>query len=152
MSIAKEFERRVKEQLSAIKNVFVLRLYDFIGARDYPSDFIVYKKPNLICLECKTCQLKSFPFSNISDTQWTGMLGAIKSILGIKAYVIIWFYMCDKTLLCSMKTLEQMKAEGYKSIRYDIQREGIYEVRGTKKSKYYTYDFEKLLKQIAKEK
>lgn len=151
-TIAKEFESKIKKQLFEIKNVYPIRLYDFIGARDYPSDFIVYKKPNLICLECKTCQLKSFPFSNISDTQWTGMLGAIKKAIGVKAYVIIWFYMCDKTLLCSMKTLEQMKAEGYKSIRYDMQREGIYEVKGTKKSKYYTYDFEKLLKQIAEEK
>ena len=70
-SLAKEFEKRIKDQLFNIKNVYPIRLYDFIGARDYPSDFIVYKKPHLICLECKTCQLKSFPFTNISPSNIT---------------------------------------------------------------------------------
>lgn len=147
-SIAKNFEQKVKEQLQNIKNLYVLRLYDFIGARDYPSDFLVYKKPHLICLECKTSQLKSFPFSNISDNQWNGMLYALKKAVGIKSYVLIWFYMYDKTLLCDMKALEQMKKEGKKSIRYDVQGNGIYEVTGEKKTKYYKYDFETLLKQI----
>ena len=147
-SLAKNFEAKVKEQLNLLDNVYPIRLYDFIGARDYPSDFIVYKKPHLICLECKTCQLKSFPFSNISDSQWHGMLSAIKKAIGVKSYVLIWFYMQDKTLLCDMKTLEKMRKEGKKSIRFDEQGDGIYELEGEKKSKYYKYDFEKLLKQI----
>ena len=137
-SLAKNFEVKVKEQLNLLDNVYPIRLYDFIGARDYPSDFIVYKKPHL----------KSFPFTNISDSQWHGMLSAIKKAIGVKSYVLIWFYMNDKTLLCDMKTLEKMRKDGKKSIRFDEQGDGIYEVEGEKKSKYYKYDFEKLLKQI----
>lgn len=147
-NLAKNFEKNVKDQLNLLKNTYIIRLYDFIGARDYPSDFVVYKKPHLICLECKTCQLKSFPFSNISDNQWHGMLSAIKKAIGVKSYVLIWFYMYDTTLLCDMKTLEKMRKEGKKSIRYDTRGDGIYEVLGEKKSKYFKYDFESLLKQI----
>ena len=148
MSIAKNFEKKVKDQLDNIDGVYTLRLYDFIGARDYPSDFIIYKKPHLICLECKTSQLKSFPFSNISDNQWHGMLSAIKKAVGIKSYVLIWFYEQDTTLCCDIQTLLQMKEHGKKSIRFDTEAEGIYKVEGQKKSKYFVYDFEKLLEQI----
>lgn len=78
MSIAKETEKRIKEQIEQIPDAYVIRLYDFIGARDYPSDILVFYKNTLILLEIKTCQVKSFPFSHISDNQWKGMIYALK--------------------------------------------------------------------------
>lgn len=147
MSIAKETEKRIKEQIEKVKGAYVLRLYDFIGARDYPSDLLVFYKRNLILLEIKTSQLKSFPFSNISDNQYTGMLCAIKKATGIKSYVLIWFYTQDTTLLCNIETIQKLK-ETQKSIRYDS--EDVYKVKGQKKNKYYEYDIKDMLDYIIK--
>lgn len=151
ISLAKNFEHNVKAQLSNVDNVYVLRLYDTMfaarGIRN-PSDFIAYKKPNMILLECKTTAGASLPFKNISDGQWEDIYNATQKAKGIRGIILVWFYDKDTTLAIDIRKLVELKNNGDKSIRYDATGDGIIKVRGTKAKLYYTYDFKKMLEEV----
>lgn len=153
ISLAKNFEHNVKAQLSNVDNVYVLRLYDTMfaarGIRN-PSDFIAYKKPNMILLECKTTAGASLPFKNISDGQWEDIYNATKKADGIIGIILVWFYDKDVTLAIDIRKLVALKLMGEKSIRYDACGDGIIQVHGTKAKLYYTYDFKSMLEEVRK--
>ena len=153
ISLAKNFEHNVKAQLSDVKDVYVLRLYDTMfaarGIRN-PADFIAYKKPNMILLECKTTAGASLPFKNISDGQWEDIYNATQKAKGILGVILIWYYDKDVTLAVDIRKLVALKLMGEKSIRHDACGEGIIKVHGTKAKLYYTYDFKSMLEEVRK--
>lgn len=153
ISLAKNFEHNVKAQLSDVKDVYVLRLYDTMfaarGIRN-PADFIAYKKPNMILLECKTTAGASLPFKNISDGQWEDIYNATQKAKGILGVILIWYYDKDVTLAVDIRKLVALKLMGEKSIRYDACGEGIIKVHGAKAKLYYTYDFKSMLEEVRK--
>ena len=153
ISLAKNFEHKVKAQLSNVDNVYVLRLYDTMfaakGIRN-PSDFIAYKKPNMILLECKTTAGASLPFKNISDGQWEDIYNATQKAKGILGVILIWYYDKDVTLAVDIRKLVELKNNGEKSLRFDACGEGIIKVHGAKAKLYYTYDFKSMLEEVRK--
>lgn len=153
LSLAKNFEHNVKAQLSDVKDVYVLRLYDTMfaakGIRN-PADFIAYKKPNMILLECKTTAGASLPFKNISDGQWEDIYNATQKAKGIRGIILVWFYDKDTTLAIDIRKLVELKNNGDKSIRYDATGDGIIKVEGEKSRLYFKYDFDTMLNEVRK--
>lgn len=153
LSLAKNFEHNVKAQLSDVKDVYVLRLYDTMfaarGIRN-PADFIAYKKPNMILLECKTTSGASLPFKNISDGQWEDIYNATQKAKGIRGIILVWFYDKDTTLAIDIRKLVELKNNGDKSIRYGATGDGIIKVEGEKSRLYFKYDFDAMLNEVRK--
>ena len=73
----KQFENVIKESFQKVSNVSIDRLHDqttgFANSANI-CDFIVYKEPYEYYIECKSVHGNTLPFSNISDTQWNGLL------------------------------------------------------------------------------
>ena len=91
------------------------------------------------------------PFSNISETQWNGLLEK-SNIEGVYAGIICWWVDKDVTLFIPIQTLDFYKYKGDKSVRYDIfdlwvNYEAI-ELKGKKKRVFWEYDMEEFFNQI----
>lgn len=149
MSLAKNFENLVREQLGEIDNSYVLRLYDvqsgFSGVNTV-CDLLFYKEPNLFMLELKTTKGNTLPLSNIRDNQFDGLYDAMKKADGIIAGLLVWFYDKDVTLFFPINLVHKRKNEGAKSLRFD-DNEAI-KIDGKKKRTYFVYDFTNLLEVI----
>ena len=146
MSLAKNFENLVREQLNEIDNVFVMRLADNMSGfsgQNNPSDLIMYKEPTLYFLELKTTKGNTLPFSNIRDNQFNGIYDAVKKADGIAGGLLVWYYEKDVTLYFPIELVHKRKAEGNKSLRLD-DTEAL-AIQGKKKRTYFTYDFSELL-------
>lgn len=149
----KQFEGVVRQSIQRLVNVSIDRLYDstngFKGIAGI-CDFIVYKYPYQLYLECKSIHGNTFPLSNITQTQYTGML--LKScIKGVHAGVMIWFVDKDVTLYVPISTIRRLKDIGSKSIRYDITEPNIIVVKGVKKRVFYDYDMNDFFKEVFKD-
>ena len=72
----KQFESVIKTSFEN-SNFCIDRLHDqtngFKGSQNI-CDFVVFRQPNIMYLECKSCHGNTFPFSNITQTQWNGLL------------------------------------------------------------------------------
>ena len=146
----KKFEQVVRESFERVPGVSIDRLNDntagFKGIAGI-CDFIVYKEPYEYYIECKSVHGASLPFSNITDTQWNGLLEKSK-IEGVFAGVICWFIDKDVTKFIPIQLLQKMKYNGGKSVRYDIIASSGYfiiEIKGKKKRVFYDYDMEEFL-------
>lgn len=61
----KQFEQHLREQFKELNNVSIDRLYDITtGFKNQNNicDFIVYKYPNILYLECKAIHRKHIKF------------------------------------------------------------------------------------------
>lgn len=149
----KQFETVIKEAFLKIPNVSIDRLHDqtngFKGSQNI-CDFIVYKEPYEYYFECKSVHGASLPFSNITETQWNGLLEKSK-IEGVFAGVICWWINKDVTKFIPIKLLQAMKDHNMKSMRYDFTLFGkdcCTEIRGKKKRVFFDYDMEEFLNEI----
>ena len=147
----KPFEGVIKQSFLKVPNVSVDRLHDqtngYLGGRNI-CDFIIYKKPYQYYIECKSVHGNTFPFRNITDTQWNGLLEKSK-IEGVFAGVICWWIDKDITLFIPIEELELEKQHGWKSIRYDIEQgNGVVEIKGKKKRVFFDYNMKQFLAQM----
>ena len=73
----KKFEEVVRKAFEKVPNVSIDRLHDqttgFVGSQNI-CDFIVYKEPYEYYIECKSVHGNTLPFSNITETQWNGLI------------------------------------------------------------------------------
>ena len=149
----KVFENKIKDAFEQVPDVSIDRLRDAprkLKGVDNPSDFIVYKKPHEIYVECKSHKGNTFPFSCIRDEQWNGMLRKIE-VDGIKAGAIIWFIDHDITVWIGIAELTAWRFLGYKSVNIkDILNRNIpyIEIQGIKKRVYFDYDMNKFLEEL----
>lgn len=166
----KQFEKKVHEQLKQLENVSVDRLHDqTTGYRGSSNicDFIVYKKPIEIYIECKstygnTLSIHSNPkvdkngiphgfYGNISDAQWEGLLEK-SEIDGCIAGILCWWIDRDITKFIPISMLQQLRDLGYKSIRFDISERDeltkVIELEGKKKRVFFEYDMTKFLEEL----
>ena len=169
VSRGKQFEQVIREAFEKVPNVSVDRLHDqtngFRGSQNI-CDFIVYKEPYEYYIECKSVHGASLPFSNITDTQWNGLLEKSK-IEGVFAGVICWFIDKDVTLYIPIQMLQVFKEKGFKSFSYklfsdsgsgwelvDCEYEGksyrFIEIKGKKKRVFFDYDMERFLEEVSK--
>lgn len=145
----KKFENVIKEAFLKVPNVSIDRLHDqtngFKGSQNI-CDFIVYKEPYEYYIECKSVHGASLPFSNITDTQWNGLLQK-SQIEGVFAGVICWFIDKGVTLFLPIQILNQLKRTGNKSVRYDISEYigNVLEIKGKKKRVFFDYNMEEFL-------
>ena len=145
----KQFENIVKEAFEKVEGVSVDRLHDQMTGYKVTSanicDFIVYKKPYEYYIECKTVHGNTLPFTNITDTQWKGLL-AKAQIQGVYAGILCWWVDKDITKFIPISALEYFKAHGLKSIRYDT-RDGTI-ITGIKKRVFFDYDMEGFFNEV----
>ena len=146
----KQFENVIREAFEKVPGVSIDRLHDqttgFKGSQNI-CDFIVYKEPNEYYFECKSIHRASLPFSNITDTQWNGLLEKSK-IEGVFAGIICWWVDKDITRFIPIQLLQAMKDHNMKSIRYDFTLFGkdcCIEIKGKKKRVFFDYDMEEFL-------
>lgn len=143
----KKFEQVIQKAFEKVPNVSVDRLHDqtngFKGSQNI-CDFIVYREPYEYYIECKSVHGASLPFSNITDTQWNGLLEKSK-IEGVFAGVICWWIDKNVTKFIPIESLSWLELSGYKSIRYDIDNVYTIEIKGKKKRVFFDYDMEEFL-------
>ena len=150
----KKFEGVIRNAFEKVQGVSLDRLHDqtngFRGSQNI-CDFIVYKEPYEYYIECKSVHGASLPFSNITDTQWNGLLEKSK-IKGVFAGVICWFIDKDITLFIPIQVLQICKYRRWKSIRYDVNGYigSIKEIKGKKKRVFFDYDMEEFLEEVSK--
>lgn len=151
----KKFESVIKKAFEKVPNVSIDRLHDqttgFIGSSNI-CDFIVYKEPYEYYIECKSVHGNTLSFSNITETQWNGLLEKSK-IEGVFAGVICWWVDKDVTKFIPIQVLAWLDMSGYKSIRYDNGTPDKYigdiiEIKGKKKRVFYDYNMEDFLNEI----
>lgn len=150
-SYGKEFEHQVYKNFSELENVSIDRIPDQVtkykGSSSNVCDFIVYDKPNLIYLECKTVHGSTLPFSNIRENQWNGLLEK-SEIDGVIAGVMCWWVDKDITKFIPIIRLEFWKNCGYKSLRCDYDDNACIEIKGKKKRIMFEYDMLQFLSDI----
>lgn len=140
----KTFETRFKNEFQeAFPEGTIIRLYDSMsGYKSISniSDFIGYAYPNVYFLECKTHKGASIPFEKISQYD---KLIKVAGIKGIRAGVVLFLYEKDKVYYIPAKTIEQMKADGKKSVGLKAVEEGyrIVEVPSVKQRVFMKSDY-----------
>ena len=150
-----QFEAVVKECLDKADGVSIDRLRDAprrMKGVDNPSDFIVYKKPHELYLECKSHKGNTLPFSCIRDEQYKGMQEKAK-IEGVLAGVMIWYIDHDATVFVPIDEVVRIREEEEaKSINYFqiLNRKHII-VHGRKKRTYFDYDMNRFLEDLFNE-
>lgn len=103
IDMGKRLEDNYKSSCRKCK-IFNYRLYDTGANRTGVAnvcDFITFRAPNLLLCECKATKEKSFPWSNISDKQWT-MNGYIED--HVYAGFLIHFYSYGKLYFLPVQT------------------------------------------------
>ena len=149
----KQFEDVIREAFEKVPNVSIDRLHDqttkFKGTSANICDFIVYREPYEYYFECKSINRGAFPFSNITDTQWNGLLQK-SQIEGVFAGIIVWYIDKDATFFIPIQILNQDKSIGHKSMscKSCYEYPSIVEITGKKKRIFYEYDMEKFLNEI----
>lgn len=149
----KKFEQVIHQAFSKVSDVSIDRLRDAprkLKNVDNPSDFIVYKKPHEIYVECKSHKGNTLPFSCIREEQWNGLEDK-SNIDGVKAGVIIWFIDHDFTVWIDIRELVALRLLGAKSVNIkDLLNWNIFhiEIRGKKKRVYFDYDMNKFLEDL----
>lgn len=151
----KKFETVIRQAFEKVPNVSIDRLHDqtngFKGSQNI-CDFIVYREPYEYYFECKSVHGASLPFSNITETQWVGLLEKSK-IEGVFAGVICWWVDKDITRFIPIQILQMLKEEGKKSLNcywdscIDVYNTRYYipEIKGKKKRVFFDYDMEEFL-------
>ena len=141
----KQFENVIRIAMEKVPEVSVDRIHDqtngFRGSQNI-CDFIVYRWPYIHYIECKSVHGNTLSFSNITETQWKGLLEKSK-IPGVFAGIICWWVDKDVTRFIPIKTLAVMKEYDFKSYKYDVdvyQGERSYIISGEKKRVFFEYD------------
>ena len=146
----KKFEDIVKKAFEQVPNLDITRLRDAprkMKNVDNPSDFIVYKKPHEVYVECKSHKGNTLPFSCIREEQWNGMMQKIR-IYGVKAGVLIWFIDHDITIWVDIDMLDAWRFD-HKSLNIkDLDKIDYIKVEGKKKRVYFDYDMQKLMEDL----
>lgn len=152
----KKFENIVKESFLKVPNVSIDRLHDqtthWKGSQNI-CDFIVYKEPYEYYIECKSVHGASLPFSNITDTQWSGLLQK-SQIEGVFAGVICWWIDKNRTFFLPIQKLAiwryfdsalQLKSISVEQAEKDVS---CIEIKGKKKRVFFDYDMEEFFNEV----
>lgn len=142
-NIGKNFEERFKlDWQKSFPDGTIDRLYDSMSGYlsiSTVSDFICYNYPNIYYIECKTHKGASFPFTNL--TQYVKINNKV-GIKGVRAGVVLWLYEKDKVLYIPISTIQEMKADGEKSVGIrSLSKYNIIEIPSKKLRTYMESDY-----------
>ena len=154
-NLGKKFEDVVKESFLKCPDVSIDRLRDApkkMKNVDNPSDFIVYKYPHEIYVECKSHKGNTLPFSCIREEQIKGM-SEKSQIDGVLAGVILWFIDHDLTVWIPIQEVVDWQRRGAKSINIkDLDHLQHIVIQGKKKRVYFDYFMDDFLRELYEEK
>lgn len=152
----KQFEDVVRKAFENVPNVSIDRLYDqtngFRGSQNI-CDFIVYKEPYEYYIECKSVHGNRLPFSNITDTQWKGLMEK-SQIEGVFAGIICWWIDKDRTFFLPIQKLAiwryfdsalQLKSISVEQAEKDV---ACVELKGKKKRVFFDYNMEDFFNEV----
>lgn len=147
----KDFEEQIRMALNAVPSTVVERLHDQMSGYKGSSnvcDFIAYHYPNMYYFECKCCYGNTLPFSNITETQWDGLLER-SPYPGVVAGYFIWFIDHDITYFVSADSMQYLKQHGCKSFhvtKSPKMLEGTYYiVPGKKRRVFFDYNLKEFI-------
>lgn len=148
----KQFEDKIQEQLEKIPNISIDRLYDVtMGYKNInnPCDFIVYKYPYILYLECKTTNTSTLNFkSQIRENQLVGLIEKSK-IRGVVAGILCWFVKNDKTIFIPIQYINELIQSNKKSFNINnFDNTKVIELNGCKKRVFFNYDIKNFFKKI----
>lgn len=111
----KDFEKNVKKALLA-SGYYVLRLQDSMGGFagvNNPCDFIAYKSPMMLMIECKAIRGNTLNFkANIRPNQEVGMYKAFMGNDGIYAGFLVWYIDHDLIKFYPIHELQEARENG----------------------------------------
>lgn len=136
VSKGKEFEGFFRKATEKIQSegfqVDIHRLYDVVGKKtiEQPSDFICYRYPNEIYVECKSTHDTSFSY--FTQPQYERLIKKSK-ISGVKAGMLVWFVKKKRIFWMDIDWMQaHYKTRGVKSVSISVLErflaEGIYGV------------------------
>lgn len=144
VSKGKQFELKVRSDLSKIQGISIDRLQDAMSGFKHMSnisDLIFYKYPFICYCEIKSHLGNTFPIANL--TQYEKLI-AKKGIKGVRAGVILWFRDHDLVLWVPIEAFEQLKIEDKKSInanKMNFDEYGIIIIPSQKKRVFMDSDY-----------
>lgn len=116
LSLGKGFESQFKTDIKN-QGMFIYRLPDQMTGNAVssknPCDFIVYTKPYLYMVECKSIHGNTFPLSNLTQYE---LLKSYNHFDGLNCAVLIWYIDKDKLLYVPISTVQLCKKKELKSI------------------------------------
>jgi penicillin-binding protein-related factor A (putative recombinase) len=125
----KKFEAKVKEDWNKLPNSVILRLPDQVTGykitSQNPCDFIGFAERQLFMLECKSTHGTTLNFSAMR--QYDRLL-EYKDIPYVHPGILVWFNDYDSIFFVPIKTLEQMKLNGLKSVNIKTINEKQYNI------------------------
>ena len=134
----KIFEKATLDYKANGGQVEIQRLYDVIGKKtiEQPSDYICYKKPNQIFVECKSTNSSQFDFYD--QPQYNRLIEKSKTD-GVIAGMLVWFINEKRVFWLDINWMVSYhEVTGRKSIavsklleRVKIGLDGIYEIEQT---------------------
>lgn len=155
----KKFEGVIKEAFLKVPNTSVVRLPDptsgYLGVRNI-SDFIVYHYPHQYFIECKSVHGNTLSihsndpkkwYGNITNNQWEGMW-EMAHINGVIAGIICWWVDRDVTKFIPIQTLQRLKDNGYKSVKYTIDDLSVMNIPAKKKRVFFEYDMKSFFENV----
>ena len=148
----KQFEQLIQKQFEKIEDTLVLRLYDVTtGYKNQNNicDFIVFKYPNIILLECKTTNQSTLNFkSQIRPNQLSSLLRN-KNKKGVIPGILCWFIKNDKTIFIPIDYIQELMDNNHKSFNINnYNKSKVIELIGNKKRVFFEYDLESFLEGI----
>lgn len=152
INYGKKFEAVIRQAFEKLHNVSIDRIHDqttkYKGSQNI-CDFIVYREPYEFYFECKSIHGNTFPLSNITDTQYKGLLNK-SQINGVFAGIIIWWIDKDTTKYIPIELIQALKREGVKSIRYDFTlfNKPLRDIPGKKLRTFFNYNMEEFLNEF----
>lgn len=118
-NIGKKAEAKIKEWLDKPEEGFCFdRIYDrmtgFFNSANI-CDFTLYRKPNFYYIESKATYNDNFPFSMLTEYQYTHMLEK-SNIEGVKSIVIVLFASYHRAFILDIRDIDALQKSGKKSI------------------------------------
>ena len=155
----KKFEGFIREAFEKVPDTVVVRIPDqtthYKGSTN-PCDFLVFRHGHFYGIECKTIHGNTFPFTNLTDYQYSELL-KLASVKGCYAGIICWWIDKDITLFIPIELITFFKnIRQFKSLRYDIDgvlvtHHGIRRpilIVGKKKRVFFDYDMNKFFEEV----
>ena len=144
----KAFEKIIRNAFLKCPNTLCERLNDgmsgYINASRNPADLIVYKKPYMYYVECKSIHGASIPIANFKQLD---LIAERCNVDGVKGKFIVWYATYQKTYWIDYKVILGFIKLGLKSINYHklFECDGVKEIPAKYKRVYGEYDFTSIL-------
>lgn len=142
----KQFEQQLKNDFLKLDDIFVYRLRDLTNGYGHSSaqmsDFIVYKYPYALAIECKSVEGNTFSFGKLR--QYDELL-KYSGPKGFGAFVVIWFIDHKKMCFVPINEIKRLKEEDYKSINVKMigdEKFKVFEVPSILKRTFLDSDYQ----------